>query len=326
VSADAPNIGSLVTWDHYLAWMEISDPSGKNGRVRVHDLDKKTTKTVAEGLYSGGVSWVRGGGDAVVYLSFEHLACDDASEKERTDSGCAQKPRAWEVYAADIKKGEKRKLVSSSGDQGKLLPVLPEVEWPYVVWTNPASLVQGRPVARGIFVYDLRKNKTHVVAPGAIVARAAIADGKVVFTGEVPGVNRWDLFSVRPDGSGSRRLTRSGKVIWHRAANRAVAWVEPNADKPDPAHPDVSIWTKSLGKRDKPVRIAKQGADPFPGDGFVVWITPADQGGELLAQESDGAGDPLALEPHPRSPQAGGLGETDWFGQPSIKMVRRLSR
>jgi hypothetical protein len=296
---EAPGLGSLVTWENRLAWMTISDPSGKNARVEMHDLDEGKTRVIAEGLYAGGISWVRGSKDTVAYVAFDSLPCDDTDEKERQASGCAGKPRPWKLMAADVKSGKAKQIAKSSNEIQQTYPILPEIEWPWVIWPNPPSEPGLRPTSRGIVVYDLRNSKSKVLVPAAITGKATINEGNVIFSAAVPSPNKWDLFTVSADGSKpSRKLTSSGKVFLPRAANRLIAWQEPIKNAPD-AGADSAIWTLPINGKDEPTRLSGRGNNPFPGDGFVVWLASPKQGGQLLFSGVSKSKQPEILEPYP---------------------------
>jgi hypothetical protein len=301
ITAAAPYIGSLITWDDYIAWIGYSDPSGKDAHVLLYDLESKKTKTLAKGFsVTGGPAWVRGSKDALVYLSFARLACDDLPDDKKKAANCSSQPRGWQMFSVDVRSGKQRKISASKTEIDQRFPPLPELSWPYVVWTAPPAETSPRPTSRGIAVYDLEARKGKVMFTGTITGRTTVEGKTLVFTAAVPGADRWDLFAANVSGKGSlRKLTTSGKVIFPRVSDGLVAWQEPSASNPNQSSTDLSPWVRSISGEDHPVRIATKGSNPFPGDGFVVWISSPAGGGQLLAKDPRSKQEPIVVEQQP---------------------------
>lgn len=60
ISASDLFVGSLVTWDDYVAWMGYSQLTDKDARILLYDLENKKTKTLAEAIAAIGPAWIRG--------------------------------------------------------------------------------------------------------------------------------------------------------------------------------------------------------------------------------------------------------------------------
>jgi hypothetical protein len=300
-AAADPNVGSLITWDNYVAWIGYSDPSGRDAHVLLYDLETKKTKTLAKGFsVTGGPAWVRGSKDALVYLSFARLACDDLPDDQKKAANCSSQLRGWQMFSVDVRSGKQRQIVASKTEIDQRFPPLPELSWPYVVWTAPPTETSPRPTSRGIAVYNLKARKGKVMLTGTITGRITIEGKTLVFTAAVPGADRWDLFAANVSGKGSlRKLTTSGKVIFPRASDGLVAWQEPSTSNPNQPSTDLSPWVRSISGKDHPVRIATKGSNPFPGDGFVVWISSPAEGGQLLAKDPKSKKEPIVVEQQP---------------------------
>jgi hypothetical protein len=96
-----------------------------------------------------------------------------------------------------------------------------------------------------------------------------------------------------------KRLTTSGKVIFPRSANGMVAWQEPSATNANQSSADLSPWMRSVSGKDHPMRLAPKGSNPFPGDGFAVWISSPAEGGQLLAKDPRSKAEPIVVEQQP---------------------------
>jgi hypothetical protein len=297
VATEDSYIGSLVTWGGYMAWMGYSDPSGKGARIFVHDLKSKKTEVLAKDLFAGGLSWVRGGGNFVVYLSLAHLPCDDLPQDKR-DTTCLTKPRPWQVLSADLKSGKQNQIAASKTAADEVYPPLPEVSFPYAVWANPPTEASSSS-PRGIAVYDFKSKKKQTVLPGTIVARATVGNGTLVYAAAVPGAGKWDLFSASPEGKKIRRLTNSGRVIFPRTSDSLVTWQEKQAASGGQPQADLSAWVTRISGKSRPLRIAAKGSNPAPGDGFVVWVALPSEGEQLLLRDDQAKTQPVVLEQQP---------------------------
>lgn len=232
-------------------------------------------------------------------MSFARLPCDDLTDEEKKAQNCSSQPRSWQMFSVDVRSGKKHEIAASKTDLDQRSPPLPELSWPYVVWTVPPTEISPKPISRGIGVYDLQDKKGKVIVPGAIVGRSTIDEDTVVYTSAVPGADRWDLFAGKVSGKGNvERLTTSGKVIFPRSANGMVAWQEPSTTNPDqPA--DLIPWARPIDGKDKPVRLATKGSNPFPGDGFVIWISAPTEGAQLLVKDPRSKAEPIVVEQQP---------------------------
>ena len=263
VDPGAGRVASVITWDHFVAWVGASTVSsgieGEPNQVLVHDLETKTTRVVARtGFPKGTINRVRAHRDTLVYVDQQRVTTD------------SEPGTSWHMYAFSLTTGELRRLASSRSPADENDPARPSIAWPWVAWLQSTGDEEGHVAVRRI---HLETGQEKVLVPSTAAGQFSMDDVTgTVFYDDDNGAGGRDVFRVPADGSmGPTKVTSSGKADFPIARNGGLVWQQPPGSDSD------SLWYRPLPEgTETKFALSSAGGIPagtnsFPGRGFVVW-------------------------------------------------------
>jgi Tol biopolymer transport system component len=220
-------VGSDGSGAHELFPSGVSGQSGvswsPDGTRLLYTDNRKLYLTDASGsapqlVDTGCVAPCEGDGDAAFSSDGTHLVF----VRNSTDASGYSGPAA--IATMDLASGRVVEL-SSTAPAGGMLPRWSPDGTQIVFWRGGDKDTGGpvAPTLAGVFVVDADGQNLHQVSPTTLAAQTAgwSPDGsRIVFTSpdwRVPGavgVLRQDIYTVRPDGTDLRRLTKDGMSNW----------------------------------------------------------------------------------------------------------------
>jgi hypothetical protein len=251
--------------------------------VVVCDLSTGTADVVARQKSGRGVlDWVRADRQALVWIDFDRPI----------NSAVTGSP--WTMYARDLSTATTTVIATGRPKGGHFTLPEPEIEWPYVVWTDLPRTGDIHALGPELVVYDLRDGSRRALSSGNFPDQPSVTNGLVYFTAKTehprPRPDVRDLYVVPADGSKpSARLTSEDDdlVTEARARNGWVAWtLHPKAPKESVG--ELPILTLRAGTS-TPLRVAT-GRPVEPGSDLVVYEFEA----SLYAVRPDG-GQPFTV-------------------------------
>jgi hypothetical protein len=272
-----PQISSLTTWGHYVAWAAGDSARIATDRIVLYDRNARRMQVVAR-MPGKELDWVRGSGEFLTYTVLYGTPSD------------AKPDVPWEIRVFDIQHRRTTVVEKSKNTFDEKFAPFPDIDWPYLTNGDP-SLHEGD--LDGITaVYNLRTGHRRVITGAAASGRITIDHGLVAFDARSPAGR--DLYVASAASGNARRLTKDGLVSLPRVRNGAVAWQEP------PTGDAMSAWYMSLTAQ-VPIKLARGSGDmAVPGNGFVLWCDRL--GDELVVYD---ALSPTALPVHLRAPPSG---------------------
>lgn len=226
--------------------------------VVVCDLSTGTTAVVARRTSGRGVlDWVRADRDTLVWIDF-----DGPVNSATTGS-------PWTMYARDLSTARTTTVATGRPKDGHFTLPEPEIEWPYIVWTDLPRKGDINALGPELVVYDLRDGTRRALSSGNFPHDPSVTNGLVYFTAKTSETR--DLYVVPADGSKPfARLTseKHDVVTQARARNGWVAWtLHPKAPKgPVDELPILALRAATS----TPLRVAT-GRPAEPGRDFVVY-------------------------------------------------------
>lgn len=275
--ASSPSVLSLTTWSHYVAY--VGGDSQKTRTATVFDLASHRGRTVAQHEGAGNLDLVAGGDDKIVYTDLS---------RDLTDENLLSSP--WKEYLQDLAAGDRVLLAHSRNRRDELDLATPHVNWPWLVDARVPLPLPRDPLRLDIVATDLRTRKQHVVVSKARDPAVILISGQRVVFAADSGPHRRDFFSVPLDGSAKpTQITSSGAVSGGWVDSGGLTWQEPLMGDP------TSIWFMPLSPPGKPIKVADGGSNVYPGRGFVMWLTPAQQREKLVARQPCSSAEPLQI-------------------------------
>ena len=247
-------LGRLWLWGSRLAYA----PQAKSAVVcDLTSGDVRVLGRQRSGL--GTIGSVRGSRDTVVWVDFDGVADEAVSGS------------AWTMYAHDLVTGGTYTIAAGAPKDGYFTLPSPEIEWPYVVWTDLPSTGDLATLGPELVAYDLRDGSRRVLSSSATFPdEAAVTNGLVYFSAKT--TNTRDLYVAPADGSAPpRALTHETDNVVTDVAARA-GWVMWSLHPKQSDQPVGALPLRGLRAGSTTAVPIGTGHGPQPGIDLVVYF------------------------------------------------------